>query len=253
MLTVLSPAKSLDYESEVTTAKNSIPIFLSEAEQLVKRMRKYSPGEISDLMGISTKLGQLNADRFAEWNTTCQYARQSALAFNGDVYSGFDATSLTERDLTSAQRRIRILSGLYGVLKPLDMIHPYRLEMGTKFETGPKRSLYEFWGSKISGSLNQELSTHRSKVLVNLASAEYFGAVDLNSIDARVVTPTFKEYRNGTYKFMSFVGKRARGTMARYIAQNKVETVAGLKKFDVDGYYYSHEQSTVDGLVFLRD
>lgn len=253
MLTVLSPAKSLDYESKVTTEKTSIPLFLSEAEGLVRRMRKYAPDEISDLMGISTKLGQLNADRFAEWTKNIQFGRQSALAFNGDVYGGFDAASLSERDLTSAQRRIRILSGLYGILKPMDMIHPYRLEMGTKLQSGRTKNLYEFWGSKISAVLNEELSSHRSKVLVNLASAEYFDAVDTNAIDARIVTPTFKEYRNGAYKFMSFVGKRARGTMARYITQNKIETVSGLKEFNVDGYRYSREQSTKDALVFLRD
>ena len=202
---------------------------------------------------ISTKLGELNADRYAAWKPALDGARQAALAFNGDVYMGFDAASLTERELTSAQRRVRILSGLYGLLRPLDLIHPYRLEMGTKLKNGRNSNLYEFWGNKIAVELNQELASHKNPTLVNLASNEYFGAVDTEALDVRVITPTFKEHRNGKYRFMSFVGKRARGLMARYIVQNKVETIKGLKAFDTDGYYYSQEQSTDDSMVFLRD
>ena len=253
MLAVISPAKSLDFETKVKTRKKTQPVFLPEAEKLIGRMRNFAPGEISDLMGISTKLGELNADRYAEWTPDLKGAKQAVLAFNGDVYMGLHAGDLSERELTSAQRRVRILSGLYGLLRPLDLIHPYRLEMGTAVKNGRTKTLYEFWGTKIADAINEEMASHKSKVLVNLASTEYFKAVDVDHIDARIVTPTFKEYRNGSYKFMSFVGKRARGLMARHIVQNKVETIKGLKAFDSDGYYFSPEQSTRDDLVFLRD
>ncbi len=253
VLTVISPAKSLDFDAPPITRKRTMPAFLDDAQTLIERMRGFDPGAVSDLMHISTKLGELNADRYASWSQDPKGAKQAALAFAGDVYMGLRAWEFSERDLTSAQRRLRILSGLYGLLRPLDLIHPYRLEMGTSLSTERGKDLYQFWGSKLADSINAELAGHRSKVLVNLASNEYFRAVDTTRIDGRIITPTFKELRDGQYKFLSFVGKRARGTMAAYIIRNKVETIKGLKAFADDGYYFSASDSTDDAFVFLRD
>ncbi|MCZ6887701.1 MAG: peroxide stress protein YaaA, partial [Gammaproteobacteria bacterium] len=218
-------------------------------------LKTLSPGEISDLMGISTKLGELNCDRYARWSPPFDKgnAKQAVLAFNGDVYMGLKAWNFSERDFTWAQKRVRILSGLYGLLRPLDLMQPYRLEMGTKFKNKRGDDLYQFWDNRLSDALAVELGTHRSKLLVNLASNEYFNAVDPARIDARVITPTFRDLKNGRYKFISFFAKKARGSMTRYIVKNRIETVKGMKAFDWGGYRFAPDLSRGDELVFLRD
>ncbi len=256
MLLVISPAKSLDFESRPTTRKFSQPEFLDDARLLIDELKDLSPGEISDLMGISTKLGELNCDRYNEWALpfTRDNAKQAALAFRGDVYVGMQAWDYSERDFTWAQKRVRILSGLYGVLKPLDLIQPYRLEMGISLPNPRGKNLYEFWGDRLSEALGSELENHRSKLLVNLASNEYWDVLDPGRIGAnRVVRPVFKDLKNGRYKFISFYAKKARGLMASYIVKNRVDTMRGLKDFDWGGYRYCDAESSKDEFVFLRD
>ena len=255
MLLVISPAKSLDFDSTRATRKHSQPDFLDDAEALVNELRDLGPGELSDLMHISTKLGELNCDRFNEWSPpfTHRNAKQAVLAFRGDVYMGLQAWNFSERDFTWAQKRVRILSGLYGLLKPLDLIQPYRLEMGTPLPNARGADLYAFWGDRLSDALRDELRGHRTRTLVNLASNEYWNAVMPKRLDARVVTPVFKDRKNGRYKFISFFAKKARGAMVGYVVRNRIDTVKGLKGFDWQGYRFSDAQSTTDELVFLRD
>jgi len=255
MLAVISPAKRLDFKSAATTDKHSVPVFLPDSKRLVKVLREKSPDQIASLMNLSTELADLNYQRYGEWKTpfTPDNAKQAALAFKGDVYLGLDAASLGDRDWAWAQKHLRILSGLYGLLKPLDLIQPYRLEMGTKLANPKGDDLYAFWGKRLTRALNEAITEQRQPVLVNLASAEYFEAVDENAIDARVITPTFKDLKNGRYKFLSFYAKKARGLMARYIIDNRVSTLKALRDFDVAGYYYSESQSRGDNWVFLRD
>ena len=255
MLAVISPAKRLDFNPAPTTAKHTLPAFLKESKQLIEVLREKSPADLAELMGLSTKLADLNYQRYAEWKTpfTPDNAKQAALAFKGDVYLGLDSATLSERDLAWAQKHLRILSGLYGVLKPLDLIQPYRLEMGTRLATGEGQDLYQFWRKRITGAINEAIAEQRQRILVNLASQEYFEAVDVDQIDARIITPTFKDLKNGRYKFLSFYAKKARGLMARYIIDNRVSTLKALRDFDVAGYYYSESQSRGDSWVFLRD
>ena len=255
MLLVISPAKSLDFESAPATRKHSQPAFLADARALVDELKELGPGEISDLMHISTRLGELNCDRFNEWSPpfTRGNARQAVLAFKGDVYMGMRAWDFSERDFTWAQKRVRILSGLYGLLKPLDLIQPYRLEMGTAFANARGRDLYDFWGDRLTDALRDELEGHRTRTVVNLASNEYWNAVRPERLEARVVTPVFKDLKNGRYKFISFFAKKARGAMIAHVVRNRIDTVKGLKDFDWQGYRFSPEQSTADDLVFLRD
>ena len=253
MLAVLSPAKTLDFDDAKHARKRSEPRFVAEANELAARLQSFSPADLSSLMGISVKLGELNADRFGNWDSESSPHKQAILAFKGDVYMGLEAWTFGARELTSAQRRLRILSGLYGMLRPLDTIHPYRLEMGTRLEMNGSGNLYEFWGASITNAINEDLKDHRSRILVNLASNEYFDALDSKSIDARIITPVFKDLHNGQYKFLSYYGKRARGLMARYLVQQKVETVKAIKAFAVDGYRYSEAESGDDTPVFLRN
>ena len=255
MLLVISPAKSLDFDSAAPTRKHSQPAFLPDSQALVDRLKDLGPGEISDLMHISTRLGELNCDRFNEWSPpfTRQNAKQAVLAFKGDVYMGMKAWNFSERDFTWAQRRVRILSGLYGLLKPLDLIQPYRLEMGTPFANPRGKDLYAFWSERLTDTLRCELDGHRARTLVNLASNEYWNAVEPARLDARVVTPVFKDLKNGRYMFVSFFAKKARGAMVSFVVRNRIDTVKGLKDFDWQGYRFSKEQSSADGLVFLRD
>lgn len=255
MLAVISPAKRLDFKSAATTAKHSLPDFLPDSKQLIKVLRGKSPEEIAKLMHLSTELADLNYNRYGEWKTpfTPDNAKQAALAFKGDVYLGLDATTLNDRDWAWAQKHLRILSGLYGLLKPLDLIQAYRLEMGTKLANPKGNDLYAFWGKRLTRALNEAIAEQRQPVLINLASAEYFEAIDENAIDARIITPVFKDLKNGQYKFLSFYAKKARGLMARYIIENRVSTLKGLKDFDVAGYYFSESQSRGDNWVFLRD
>ena len=252
MLAVISPAKSLDFESRPTTRKATTPDFVDDAAVLIEDLAKLAPGEISDLMGISQKLGELNCDRYNEWRKEGNGGKQAALAFTGDVYMGLGAWDFSARELTSLQRRVRILSGLYGLLKPLDKIHPYRLEMGTAFANTRGPDLYAFWGNSVTDALNAELANHRNKTLVNLASNEYWRVVDADRLDARVIDTRFLDTKDGQVKFISFFAKKARGLMAGYIAKNKVETVKALKAFDYEGYCYCEERSSADELVYVR-
>lgn len=253
MLAVLSPAKSLDFETRPTTRKATTPAFLDDAAVLIEDLAKLAPGEVSDLMGISTKLGELNCNRYNEWRKETRGGKQAALAFTGDVYMGLAAWNFNARELTSLQRRVRILSGLYGLLKPLDRIHPYRLEMGTSFVNVRGPNLYAFWGEKITDALNAEIAGHRNKTLVNLASNEYWGAVAPDGLEAKVIGARFLDFKNGQYKIISFYAKKARGLMAAYIAKNRVETLKALREFDSEGYAYSAEHSRDGELAFIRD
>jgi cytoplasmic iron level regulating protein YaaA (DUF328/UPF0246 family) len=254
MLMVISPAKTLDYESPLATDKNSQPDFLDDACELVDQLKTLEPHDISNLMGVSDKLAQLNAERFRAWQTpfTQDNAKQAILAFKGDVYTGLDAESFNDKEFNIAQKRLRMLSGLYGVLKPLDLMQPYRLEMGTKFENSRGKDLYAFWGTKITDELNRLLKADDG-VLVNLASNEYFKSVLKKELDARLITPQFKDWKNGQYKMISFYAKKARGLMCRYAIQNNITQADDLKGFDLQGYRFSEEQSDADNWVFLRD
>jgi len=254
MLMIISPAKTLDYESPLATETHTQPDFLDDACELIDQLKELEPHQVSNLMSISDKLGQLNAERFQTWHTpfTPDNARQAVLAFKGDVYTGLDAESFSSEDFSFAQKHLRILSGLYGLLKPLDLMQPYRLEMGTRFENTRGKDLYAFWGTKITDALNQLLASD-DKVLVNLASNEYFKSVQKKHLDARLVTPQFKDWKNGQYKMISFYAKKARGLMCRYAIQNRITQADDLKGFNLDGYYFSEDQSDNNNWVFLRD
>jgi len=252
MLTVISPAKTLDFDTPSATKKQSTPTFTAETDALVRLMQKKSPRELKKLMSISDNLAELNADRYASFGSDSENLKQAILAFKGDVYIGLDVESYNERDFTFAQKSLRILSGLYGVLRPLDLIHPYRLEMGTKLKNQKGKNLYEFWDSAIGEALAEELSGHRNKTLINLTSNEYFNAVDKSRLPGDIITPVFKDYSNGTYRVLSFFAKKARGAMATYIVQNRINKPAELKDFNVDGYQYNDSFSSDDRWVFTR-
>lgn len=255
MITVISPAKSLDFEGPLATKQKSQPKFLEQSQQLINQLKELAPQEVANLMKLSDKLALLNYDRFQAFSQpfTSDNSRQALLAFRGDVYQGLDADSLSSADFKYAQKHLRILSGLYGILKPLDLIQPYRLEMGTKFANRAGKNLYEFWGDSLNQHLTKELARQDQSVLVNLASNEYFKAVKAKSLPYTVVTPTFKDWKNGQYKMISFFAKKARGLMARYIIQNQIEDPRELKGFNLDGYYFDKKSSSENELVFLRD
>ncbi|WP_425254310.1 peroxide stress protein YaaA [Janthinobacterium sp. NFX145] len=252
MLIVLSPAKSLDLETPPTTSLHSTPDFLDHSAQLIERMRQFSPSEVGSLMGISDALSALNVARYASWTPQLDDARQAIMAFNGDVYAGFEARSLQPAQLDYAQSRVRILSGLYGLLRPLDLIHPHRLEMGTRLSTTRGKDLYAFWGDTITNGLNRAAREQGAKVLVNLASEEYFKSVKPRQLDVPVIAPVFEDWKNGKYKIISFYAKRARGMLARYAAVNQIRDPQQLKQFDVDGYAYVPEASNDKNWVFRR-
>jgi uncharacterized protein len=256
MLAILSPAKSLDYESELTTKKISQPQFVDDSSMLIKTLRKYEPVQLASLMKISDNLAELNHRRYLEWAPEFdpEHARPAALAFKGDVYLGLDAATLDARDLNWAQKHLRILSGLHGLLRPLDAIRPYRLEMGTSLCTPRGKNLYEFWGSKVTDALNEALAQQSRKqpILINLASNEYFKVLDPAAIDARIINIHFKEWKNGQYKFLSFFAKKARGLMARYMIDQRVSTLRALQAFDYEGYTYNPAMSSANDWVFVR-
>jgi cytoplasmic iron level regulating protein YaaA (DUF328/UPF0246 family) len=252
MLIVLSPAKSLDLATPSPTTEQTLPAFTRRAEQLIGVLRDLSPGQVGDLMHISDQLATLNVARYASWTLDHADGYQAAMAFNGDVYAGLDARSLQPQAIAFAQRHLRILSGLYGLLRPLDLIHPYRLEMGTKLATPGGKDLYAFWGETITQALNAELATTRSTALVNLASEEYFKSVKPKLLSAPVITPVFEDWKNGKYKIISFYAKRARGMMARFAIENGITDVDQLKNFDVDGYGFIAEGSTEKSWLFRR-
>ncbi|MDX1705602.1 peroxide stress protein YaaA [Pseudidiomarina sp.] len=254
MLVVLSPAKNLDFESDLRTKEHSQPRLLDQAEQLVERCRQLSPQQLGSLMKISDKLAGLNAARFTEWQRpfTPDNARPAIYAFDGDVYAGLAAEKLSDDAIAFAQEHLRILSGLYGVLRPLDLMQAYRLEMGTKLDTERGNTLYAFWGNIITDMLNEDLAAIDSDVLVNLASNEYFSSVKIADLNARVITPVFKDEKNGEFKVISFWAKKARGMMARFIMTEQPQSVAELKNFKAAGYRYNAEQSSETELVFYR-
>ena len=254
MIIVLSPAKTLDYDFEANN-KHSVPSFLGQSSKLIKQLKQKEPKDIASLMGLSDKLASLNYDRYQSWTASKKASddsKPSMLVFKGDVYQGLQAEDLTNRELDFAQKHIRILSGLYGILRPLDLMKPYRLEMGTKLETSEGKNLNEFWGNKIQKNVLEDLKKQKSDLLINLASKEYFSVLGKMPEDVNVVSPTFKDYKNGKYKIISFYAKKARGLMARWIIQNKVKAFEDLAKFNVDGYKYSKAESTATTPVFLR-
>ena len=255
MLTVLSPAKTLDYESPSITDQTSTPQFMDQSALLVDDARTLAPDDIKSLMGVSEAIASLNHERFMNWapESTTANAKQAILAFKGDVYTGLEAETMSTNDLEFAQVHLRILSGLYGLLRPLDLMQPYRLEMGLKFFNQRGKNLYEFWGERITDAINTDLSSAGTETLVNLASNEYFKAVKTKSLNADIITPQFKDLKNGQYKMISFFAKKARGVMARYIIDNQLTDPEQLKSFTGSGYHFSAEQSSGNNLVFLRD
>lgn len=255
MLMVISPAKTLDYETPPATPCFTQPEHLDHAQDLIQQLRDFTPAQIAELMHLSDKLAGLNAARFGSWVRPFNpsNAKQALLAFKGDVYTGLNAEDFSEADFDFAQTHLRMLSGLYGVLRPLDLMQPYRLEMGTKLANPRGNNLYDFWGERISGWLNEALAAQGDEVLLNLASNEYFSAVKRKALNARIIDTEFKDLKNGQYKIISFYAKKARGLMARYVIKERLTDPAGLKDFNYQGYRYSAEHSKADSLVFMRD
>ncbi|MGQ4878313.1 peroxide stress protein YaaA [Billgrantia sp. LNSP4103-1] len=254
MLSVISPAKTLDFETPATTKLHSQPDYLERSQELIRILRDYSPQQLSELMGISDKLAGLNAARFAEWRPpfTANNAKQAAQAFQGDVYVGLEAATFSDDDNTFAQQHLRILSGLYGLLRPLDLIQPYRLEMGIRLPNPAGKDLYAFWQDALTEALDRAIAESGSKVLVNLASNEYFKAIDAKRLDARVVNPVFKDEKNGQYKIISFYAKKARGLMAAWMIRQRLDDPEALRDFDVAGYTFNPAMTEGDTLVFTR-
>ena len=254
MLLLLSPAKSLDYETPVEGVSHTLPQFVSQSAELIEVLKPKTPAQIAELMDLSDNLAALNVARYETWRPkfTAKNSKQAVLAFNGDVYDGLDAKSLKVKDLEWAQDHVCILSGLYGVLRPLDWMQPYRLEMGTALTNPRGKNLYQFWGSSIADYLNQRLSKDKTPVIINLASQEYFKAVDLKTLQARVVECVFEDYKGGKYKVISFNAKRARGLMARWAITHKAKKPEDLLAFDSEGYAYDARASEADRLVFRR-
>jgi cytoplasmic iron level regulating protein YaaA (DUF328/UPF0246 family) len=255
MLAIISPAKKLDFELSPNYPKFSLPVFLDRSKTLVKNAKLLSRTELGRTMNLSDKLSDLNYQRFQNFSTpfSLDNAKQAALVFNGDTYIGLEASTLESADLNFAQDHLRILSGLYGVLKPLDLIQPYRLEMGARFQAPGGNDLYEFWKSSLASEINVAINKHEDKTIINLSSVEYFKAVDQNILDGNVITPVFKEVKNGVSKVISFSAKRARGSMARYIIKNRLQNPAQLKKFVDKGYNYSSDLSEKNTWVFTRN
>lgn len=255
MLALISPAKTLDYESALPTDQHTLPRLLEHSQQLIDVSRKLSASEIASLMSVSEKIAQLNVARFRDWQPEFNFsnARQAIFAFKGDVYTGLDAYDLSAQDLEFAQTHLRMLSGLYGLLRPLDLMMPYRLEMGTKLANARGHNLYEFWGDQITQLVNADLAQANSELLVNLASDEYYKSVKESKVKAEIIKPVFLDQKNGKYKVISFYAKKARGLMARYIIQNQLNDAEDLKSFNTDGYYFDAASSMKGELVFKRD
>lgn len=254
MLVVLSPAKRLTEGPAIAELPHTTPALLEDAAELAERARSLEAEDLSELMGISAKLATLNADRFARWTADAspEQTRQAARLFAGDTYAGLEAESLSAEDLSWAQDHVAILSGLYGVLRPLDLIEPYRLEMGTKLDNARGSDLYAFWGDRIGAELARRLEGHAAPVLVNCASNEYFSAVDLEALGARVITPVFQEVKDGKARVLSFFAKKARGRMARFVIRHRCTDPEQLKAFDLDGYRFDPDASEGDRWVFRR-
>ncbi|WP_168417272.1 peroxide stress protein YaaA [Acinetobacter indicus] len=255
MLALISPAKTLDYESALSTDSHTLPRLLAHSQELIDVSRTLSASEIANLMSVSEKIANLNVERFRDWQADFDFsnARQALFAFKGDVYTGLDAYSLKDQDIDYAQQHLRMLSGLYGLLRPLDLMMPYRLEMGTKLKNPRGSNLYEFWGTIITDLINEDLAAAKSELLVNIASDEYYKSVKESKIQAEIIKPVFLDQKNGKYKVISFYAKKARGLMARYIIENKIERAEDLKGFNSDGYYFDADSSLKGELVFKRD
>ena len=255
MIALIAPAKRLDYDSDLSVEDFSIAEHLKESKKLIKELQKKSPEDLSSLMGLSENLSVLNFERNMNWQVPkkpSNEVRQAIFAFKGDVYVGLDSETLSKSDIKYAQKNLAILSGLYGLLKPLDLMYPYRLEMGTKMKNENGKNLYEFWGNKITTSINALAKENNSKGIINLASVEYFTSVKTENLDLPVYSPVFKDFKNGKYKIISFFAKKARGSMARFVIQNKIKNPADLNKFNLDGYKYSKKDSSEYSPVFLR-
>lgn len=255
MLALISPAKTLDYETALPSDEYTQPRLLEHSQELIDVARKLSATEIASLMSVSEKIAQLNVERFRDWQPEFNFsnARQAIFAFKGDVYTGLDAYDLSAQDLEFAQTHLRMLSGLYGLLRPLDLMMPYRLEMGTKLANARGHNLYEFWGDQITQLVNADLAQANSELLVNLASDEYYKSVKESKVKAEIIKPVFLDQKNGKYKVISFYAKKARGLMARYIIQNQLNRAEDLKSFNTDGYYFDAASSMKGELVFKRD
>ncbi len=255
MLIVISPAKTLDFENARVIELKTNPDFTKQAKELVGILKKHSPDELMELMGISDKLAALNHMRFKQWHPkpSEEIARQALCAFKGEVYTGLNVEDWNNANFDFAQNHLRILSGLYGVLRPLDLISPYRLEMGTKLETEKGKNLYEFWGDTITKSIQKQLKAQDDNVLINLASNEYFKSIKTKQLKAEIITPVFKDFKNGEYKVLSFFAKKARGLMSRYIIQNEISDPENIKHFTEGGYYYNDKLSKGNQWAFTRD
>ena len=254
MLIVVSPAKKLDYDTPPSVAKSTTPDFLDQSQILIDQLRRYSALDLAELMHLSMNLAELNFDRYEQWqqSVSADSGKQSLLAFKGDVYQGMDAESFKAKDLDYAQQHLRILSGLYGLLKPLDLMRPYRLEMGTKLENPRGKNLYEFWGGRITDAINDQLKKQGDDVLINLASNEYFKSVKPKQVEGRIITPQFKERKNGDYKMIGVYAKKARGLLSRFILLNRLDDPEQIKDFDDEGYAFNASQSKGDNWVFTR-
>ena len=255
MLALISPAKTLDYETALPSSNFTQPRLLDQSEQLIEVCRELSASQLASLMSVSEKIAQLNVARFQDWQTEFDLAnaRQAIFAFKGDVYTGLDAYALNDAQLDFAQQHLRMLSGLYGLLRPLDLMMPYRLEMGTKLHNPRGSNLYEFWGKRITDLIQQDLQHTNSQILLNLASDEYYKAVKESALDAQIIKPVFLDQKNGKYKVISFYAKKARGLMARFVIEQQIQQVEDLKAFNSEGYYFDAENSNAKELVFKRE
>lgn len=254
MLMLISPAKTLDYETPATTASYSLPDYLDKSAELIAVVKKKSYRDLMKLMQTSQKIAELSVKRFSQWQLPFNpnNAKQAVLAFKGDVYTGLDATALAEDRLEYAQSHLRIISGLYGLLRPLDLMQPYRLEMGLRLKTNKGRTLYQFWGEQITDALNSLLEKQDEPVLINLASNEYFKSIQKKNLEGRLITPEFKDWKNGKYKMIGFFAKKARGMMVRYAIDNNIQKAEEIQNFDYDGYSFNHELSHAGKWVFCR-
>ena len=255
MLALISPAKTLDYETALPSSNFTQPRLLDQSEQLIEVCRELSASQLASLMSVSEKIAQLNVARFQDWQTEFDFAnaRQAIFAFKGDVYTGLDAYALNDSQMDFAQQHLRMLSGLYGLLRPLDLMMPYRLEMGTKLQNPRGSNLYEFWGKRITDLIQQDLQHTNSQILLNLASDEYYKAVKESALDAQIIKPVFLDQKNGKYKVISFYAKKARGLMARFVIEQQIQQVEDLKAFNSEGYYFDAENSNAKELVFKRE
>ncbi|MBL7001113.1 MAG: peroxide stress protein YaaA [Gammaproteobacteria bacterium] len=254
MLIVVSPAKTLDYESALPTEEFSRPAHLKQSQLLINRLRDFSALDLSELMHISTKIAELNVERNHRWKTpfNLKNSRQAMFAFKGDVYTGLDAYGMSEQNIQFAQQHLRILSGLYGLLRPLDLMQPYRLEMGSRLETSAAKNLYLFWDMQITDAINKQLKAIQAETLINLASNEYFKAIKPAKIKAQIITPAFKDFKNGEYKMIGFFAKKARGLMTRYIIDHELTLAEDIKGFDSEGYQFNPAMSEGNNWVFTR-